>query len=117
MALIVIRLLPAKLANPDLDLRYLIPDQLAVRSGGLLRDNGYDYELPGDAMQIYLLTLDLEAALPHVIELLEEENGLMGNRLADGAEVGINESNEFEVAWFVKVYPAGEGGTIEVPEY
>src|ERR1700752_2821965 len=112
MAGIGIRLEPGKLANPDTDLRYDIPDLLVERSGGLLDDNGYDYESPGDAMQIYLKTADLAAALPHVIALLEQEP-LHGNRLADGAQVGVSESAETVVRKFRIVYPAGTSGEIE----
>ena len=41
---LVLTLDPKKLRNPDLDLRYVVPDLLTVRSNGNVRDNGYDYE-------------------------------------------------------------------------
>ena len=41
---LVLTLDPEKLQNPDLDLRYVIPDLLSARSDGNIRDNGYDYE-------------------------------------------------------------------------
>lgn len=40
---IAIRLNPQQLANPDLDIRYLLPDLLAQQSGGQIQDDGYDY--------------------------------------------------------------------------
>ena len=43
MQTIVIVLNPGKLENPDLDLRYQIPDRIEELSGGLIKDNGYDY--------------------------------------------------------------------------
>ena len=40
MQTIVIVLNPGKLENPDLDLRYQIPDRIEELSGGLIKDNG-----------------------------------------------------------------------------
>ena len=114
MAAIVIRLDPSKLQNPDADLRYEIPGVLARRSAGLLKDNGYDYESDGDVMQIYLLTPDLARAVPEVVSFLEQES-ILGNRLADGAQVGINESNAATVNKFKIVYPPDQSGEIEAP--
>lgn len=42
MGEIAIRLDPGKLANPDADLRYLIPDRIEELSKGKLRNEGYD---------------------------------------------------------------------------
>jgi hypothetical protein len=41
---LILTLDPEKLENPDLDLRYAIPDLLKVQSEGNIDDNGYDYE-------------------------------------------------------------------------
>ncbi len=43
MRMIVIRLDPQLLSNPDADLRYRIPELLAQRSEGAITDDGYDY--------------------------------------------------------------------------
>ncbi len=43
MQTIIIVLNPGKLTNPDLDLRYLIPDRVSEITEGAVRDNGYDY--------------------------------------------------------------------------
>ena len=43
MQTIVILLDPGKLINPDLDLRYLIPDRIMELTDGAIQDNGYDY--------------------------------------------------------------------------
>lgn len=43
MQTIIIVLNPGKLTNPDLDLRYLIPDRISEITEGAIRDNGYDY--------------------------------------------------------------------------
>jgi hypothetical protein len=44
MEKLVLKLDAAKLKNPDLDLRYVIPDLLTECSNGNIKDNGYDYE-------------------------------------------------------------------------
>ncbi len=38
---------PGDLENPDLDVRYSLPEYLENRYQGLLEDNGYDFEQPG----------------------------------------------------------------------
>ncbi|HXU81283.1 MAG TPA: hypothetical protein VN914_07790 [Polyangia bacterium] len=107
----VLRLDPEKLDNPDLDLRYEIPDLLAERSAGLIMDDGYDYEPNGNVMQIYLRTPDLNSALTQVIAFLENEH-LHGNHLGDAAQIGISESDASATREFRVVYPAGASGVI-----
>ena len=88
MTEIELRLSPAVLDNPDADLRYVIPDLLVVRSGGAIRDNGYDYEGDGPEMVISLLTDDLPAALTVIDEVLGGEP-ILGNRLAGNVTVTV----------------------------
>ncbi|HEY5958419.1 MAG TPA: hypothetical protein VIV60_17770 [Polyangiaceae bacterium] len=114
MPSIVIRLDPEKLQNPDLDLRYLIPDRLAELSGGLVSDDGYDYEPQGNAMQIYLQTQDLALAVPQVVTFLETEN-MLGNCLARAAEVGTSDKNACDTKEFGIVYPHAGSGVIRCP--
>jgi len=111
MPSVLIRLDPRRMENPDTDLRYVIPDRLAQVSNGILADSGFDWEEGTDAMLIYLSTENLDAALPFVIELLENEV-IYENRLADSATVGISPLDEADCpADFVVVYPnAGAGG-------
>ena len=114
MPSMVIRIEPDKLQDADLDLRYEIPDLLAERSGGLIKDDGYDYEPHGNAMQIYLRTLDLDSAVPQVVAFLETER-LHGNHLSDAAQVGISEAEASATKQFRVVYPAGASGFILPP--
>jgi hypothetical protein len=96
--------------NPDTDLRYVVPNRLAEVSSGILTDSGFDYEEGTDAMLIYLSTENLDAALPFVIELLENEM-IYENRLADSATVGTSPLDEAErPADFAVVYPNAEAG-------
>lgn len=110
MPSILIRLDPRRMENPDTDLRYVVPDRLAEVSSGILMDNGFDYEEGTDAMLIYLSTVNLDTALPFVIELLENEM-IYENRLADSAKVGTSPLDETEYpADFAVVYPSAEAG-------
>jgi hypothetical protein len=114
MPSIVIRLDPVKLDNPDADLRYEIPDLLSQGSGGLINDDGYDYEPGGNAMQIYLKTADLAGAVQQVVRFLETEHP-HGNDLAPAAQVGISESEASDVTEFKIVYPPAASGVIVIP--
>jgi hypothetical protein len=110
MPLVLIRLDPGRMENPDTDLRYVVPNRLAEVSSGILTDSGFDYEEGTDAMLIYLSTENLDAALPFVIELLENEM-IYENRLADSATVGTSPLDEAErPADFAVVYPNAEAG-------
>lgn len=110
MPLVLIRLDPRHMVNPDADLRYIVPDRLAEVSNGLLVDSGYDYEETTNAMLIYLFTANLEAALSFVIEVLENEI-ICENRLADSAKVGTTPLDQTErPADFSIIYPSAEAG-------
>lgn len=110
MPSVLIRLDPCRMENPDTDLRYVVPDRLAEISSGILTDSGYDYEEGTDAMLIYLSTDNLDAALPFVIELLENEI-VHENRLAVSAKVGTSPLDQTErPADFTVVYPDAEAG-------
>jgi hypothetical protein len=119
MPTIVIRIVPRLLTDPDLDLRYVIPDTLKERTGGLVTDAGYDYEFDGEvtgdeAMQIYLQTADLGQALPAVVSFLQTER-LFGNDLAAAATVGVSEAPPHEATVFTIRYPEGQDGAIHAP--
>ena len=43
MQTIIVVLNPGKLENPDMDLRYCIPDRIEEVSNAAIKDNGYDY--------------------------------------------------------------------------
>jgi hypothetical protein len=106
----LIRLDPRRMENPDTDLRYVVPDRLVEVSSGILMDSGFDYEEGTDAMLIYLSTDNLDAALPFVIELLENEI-IYENQLADSAKVGTSPLDQTErPADFAVVYPNAEAG-------
>ena len=110
MPSILIRLDPGRMDNPDTDLRYLIPDRLVETSNGILQANGYDYEDGTQAMLLHLSTTDLAAAVPFVIELLENEV-ICGNRLAEASRVSTSPDDNAEFDGDSRVvYPYTEAG-------
>jgi hypothetical protein len=91
MPTIAIRLDPTKLDNPDLDIRYVLPDRLASESDGLLRDDGYDYAGHRPPYLIlYQLAADATVGLNRVIRLIQSER-ILGNDLRPAAVVALRE--------------------------
>jgi len=89
MHTIILKLFPARLKNPDLDLRYVLPDLLVEKSGGLIEDVGYDYEDGSDTMLIYLDTEELDRALAYITDLVENTQ-VLGNDLKEGMEIVVD---------------------------
>jgi hypothetical protein len=106
VATVILQLDPAKLGNPDLDIRYVLPDLIVKRSGGRLADDGYDYIGKGAAacLLLFLRTENADASIPAVVEVLKSER-VLGNDLSDVA-VAIEDGDSFRV-----VYPPGFHGT------
>ncbi len=109
MATLAIRLDPQLLENPDADLRYQLPDLLAERSGGIIRDDGYDYVGPQPLMVVFLQASSLQPALACVLDVIENVP-VAGGALRPGAVVAV----ENETGWEV-VYPPGFVGPF-IPE-
>ena len=109
MQTIIIVLSPAKLKNPDLDLRYCIPDRIEEVSNGTIQDNGYDYidaeeGQPGPLMRIWLKTESARAGLPVIIKLFQEER-FKENDLSASAEIYISENDTEDIENCTLVYP------------
>ena len=89
MAEIAIRLEPRKLDNPDLDLRYLLPETLAARFPDLLESSGYDYA-PNECILVFLTTASPDVAVAKVLATLETLE-LLGNHFR-GVTVAVASS-------------------------
>ena len=57
MQTILITLDSARMDNPDLDIRYILPDRIDEYTDGAVTDNGYDY-LDNDIMALWSETED-----------------------------------------------------------
>ena len=88
MAHVVILLDPARLNNPDADLRYLLPDALVARAPKLLKDDAYDYD-EHNRMLVYLKTRDLRRGAQTVIDELHHLS-LLGNRFRRAAVIAVS---------------------------
>ena len=103
MPTIVLRLDPRMFNNPDLDIRYLLPDLLAARSGGVITDDGYDYLHPPDGPPFLILFLNASniCTLAHVFDVIEDVR-LLDNDLRQGVVVAVERKAGPEIA-----YPPG----------
>lgn len=107
---IIVELDPERLENPDLDLRYALPDLLAERSHGTIRDEGYDYVPNSNLLRLFLNARDREIALKCIVEVIETER-LLENNLRPGTAVAVESNGILEV-----VYPPERIGTVlDVP--
>jgi hypothetical protein len=93
MPTIYVRLDPRKLENPDLDLRYVIPDLIAKQSCGLVTDDGYDYVGDVPFLLLFMKTADAEQGLLWVLTTLENED-VLGNNLLRAAVVAVERDGQ-----------------------
>jgi hypothetical protein len=95
---LVLRLDPQLLENPDLDIRYVLPDLLAQRSGGLISDDGYDYAGSGNVLLLFLRTTNLGPALACVLDVIQNVR-VLENDLRRGVVVAIQRKSGHEVVY------------------
>ena len=100
MDTIAIKLDPAQLANPDADMRYALPDLLVERSGGVIKDDGYDYIGPSNAMVVFLKVTDVERAISCITDVIANVQ-VLENDLRTAVTVALQRGDKFEV-----IYPA-----------
>ena len=105
MAAIVISMDSRKMKNPDLDIRYLLPDRVEEWSEGAVTDDGYDYvDEDGHILAVWLETEDAEGWWPKVVELLKTEQ-FMDNDLSQSALVLISEESGADYDQCRQVWP------------
>ena len=103
MQTILIVLDSEKMDNPDLDIRYLLPDRIQEYTDGQIVDNGYDY-LNSDEMGIWLDTDDAAQNVEKIIDLIKSEQ-ILDNDLSRVAEIYISEEDCATLDQCRKVYP------------
>ena len=109
MQTIIMLLNPGQLPNPDLDLRYLVPDRIEEVSASLIKDNGYDYidaeaGQPGPLLGIWLETENAAQNWPLIAELFQNEQ-FMGNDLSASAQIYISEKDTDDLENCTLVFP------------
>ncbi|MDE7170615.1 MAG: hypothetical protein K2O11_01910 [Oscillospiraceae bacterium] len=91
MQAIVISMDSRKMENPDLDIRYILPDRIETWSEGAVEDDGYDYvDEDGHILAVWLQTEDAQAWWPRIVELLKTEK-FQDNDLSQSSQVLIAE--------------------------
>lgn len=109
MQTIIVLLNPGKLKNPDLDLRYCIPERIEEVSNGTIQDNGYDYidtedGQPGPLMGIWLKTASASNNWLIIKKLFQDEK-FKGNDLSLSAEIFISENDTEAIENCTLVFP------------
>ena len=105
MAAIVVSMDSRKMVNPDLDIRYLLPDRIEEWSEGAVTDDGYDYvDEEGHILAVWLETEDAAGWWPKIVELLKTEQ-FCGNDLSLSASVLISEESGADFDKCRQVYP------------
>ena len=103
MQTIIIVLDSKKMSNPDLDIRYVLPDRIEEYSNGLIKDNGYDY-LSNNELGLWLETDDAKNNVEKVIQLITTEI-ILENDLSKIADIFISEDESAELECCCKIYP------------
>jgi hypothetical protein len=101
METIAIKLDSARLTNPDADMRYVLPDLLTQRSGGVIADDGYDYIGPSNTMVVFLKVSDLEKGTACINEVISNVR-VLENDLRNAVMVAVQRGDKFDV-----IYPVG----------
>ncbi|MDP1824999.1 MAG: hypothetical protein Q8L48_17210 [Archangium sp.] len=78
----VLKLSPGALENPDLDLRYDLPDAIAAQSGGRIQTNGYDYDDGVGPSLLLFLVAQAPGDLSLILTVLDS-GPMLGNDLRE----------------------------------
>lgn len=118
MQTIIIKLDSQKLVNPDLDMRYTIPDYIETYTDGVVTDNGYDYvNEDGTELAIWLDTQDAAAQVQNVIHCLKTKR-FCGNDLSQTAQIYISEQDCAEIDQCTEVsYAPNPSKEQHLPDY
>ncbi len=118
MQTIIIKLDAQKLANPNLDMRYTIPDYIETYTNQNVTDNGYDYvNESGTELAIWLDTADAAAQVQTVIHCLKTKR-FCGNDLSLTAQVYMSEQDCAEIDKCTEVsFTPNPSGKLHLPDY
>jgi hypothetical protein len=93
MARLRIALDPSKLANPDLDLRYVLPDALCAIPDCGLQDDGFDYSDDSPPLLLIYLTSDAPDKDAELAVRFLRSNAVLENNLLDAATVCVTNND------------------------
>ena len=95
MQTIIIVLDSRKMNNPDLDIRYILPERIEEYTNNLIKDNGYDY-LSNTELGLWLGTDDAANNVNQVIQLISTEI-FLENDLSETATIFVSEDEFAEL--------------------
>ncbi|MBL8818548.1 MAG: hypothetical protein JNL58_21145 [Planctomyces sp.] len=94
MAQIRFDLNPAKLTNPDLDIRYQLPDRLAAIPKSTMTDNGYDYsEDEPPVLMVFVNSEEPDTDLELAVRFLST-NTVLENKVLHAATIFTSDDAE-----------------------
>ncbi len=111
MGHIAIKLDPSKLANPDADIRYRVPDLIAAHTDNRVADDGYDYD-DEDIMTVFLRCPSPTDDVKQVLNILREHS-VCNNALLDTAVIGVSDGS----AIFQIVHPPDQTATFVLEDW
>ncbi|MDE5563901.1 MAG: hypothetical protein K2I93_02000 [Oscillospiraceae bacterium] len=103
MQTIIIVLDSKKMKNPDLDIRYTLPDRIDEYTNHQITDNGYDY-VSDSELGLWLETDDANKNVGKVIELIKMGT-FLDNDLSEIADIYISEEECANLDNCQKIYP------------
>jgi hypothetical protein len=91
MKYIRIKIAPERLDNPDLDIRYVLPDLIVENSEKFISSVGYDYLTDeSNTMLLYFETADFDLAFKRIMEVIETKQ-VLDNDLKNAVEIEVGE--------------------------
>lgn len=92
--------------NPDLDIRYVLPDMVEAYTDKRIMDQGYDYlNDANDSMGIWFGCTNAADDYLKVLECFREQP-ILNNDLLDCAEIYVSTDEGAELEACIKVYPS-----------
>ncbi len=103
METVIIKLDSKKMSNPDLDIRYSLPERIEKISNGTVKENGFDY-ISDTELGIWLEAENAQEAAALIIDLIGREQ-ILENDLSLCAEIAISSDECAEWDQGSKVFP------------
>ncbi|MDE6426471.1 MAG: hypothetical protein K2K89_10120 [Ruminococcus sp.] len=103
MQTIIIVLNSRKMTNPDLDIRYTLPERIEEYTNNNIKDNGY-YYISNTELGLWLETDNSVNNVEKIIKLIETEK-FSENDLSKIVDIFISEKECAEFEQCRKIYP------------
>lgn len=109
MGSIGIKLDSSKMNNPDLDLRYIIPDKIEGLTKGAVKDDGYDYSADKtNSIIIFLNCVNPKKYVNEVLDILRNED-FLDNNIYEVGVVAIDDGEGYKV-----IHPSNYEGNFDL---